>query len=122
MTYQADGTVTFHDAATQAYLRSFALPSPLAGMTVLQGDTRTLLAAANQRLQFVDGRDGSILATSKQLGTFFDSPVYPASWSIPGAVPVGDSSWYAALTTKPALWRLRLDASDRIFESGFETP
>ena len=122
MLYQHSGAISFYDAATQAYLRAFATASPLAGVTVLQGDARTLLVAADQKLSLVDGSDGSILASSKALGALAGSSGYGQSYSRPSAVPVGASAWHVALPARAALWRMRLDASDRIFDNGFESP
>ena len=122
MTYQADGTIRFFDAATRAPLRTLTATSPLKGVTVLQGDAHTLLLAADRHLEFVDGSDGSVLAQTDDLGEFFDLDKNPALLSVPSAAPLGSSSWYVAITGKPALWRMRLDATDRIFLGTFEAP
>lgn len=118
MTYQSSGAVTFYDANTQAYLRAFALDSPLSQVTVLQGDVRTLLAASDQGIKLVDGSNGSVLASSAPLGELWTN----APFAAPAASPLGGSSWYVAMPAVPALWRFRLDASDRIFLGTFDSP
>ena len=115
MLYQDNGAVSFYDAETQNYLRAFALPSPLGGITALQDDARILLAASNENLMFVDGSSGEIKATSKTLRTLIPR-VKPA------ASPVGNDSWRIAMPTQAALWRMRLDGSDQIFTGSFEGP
>jgi outer membrane protein assembly factor BamB len=118
MTYQSNGAVTFYDAGTQAYLRAFALDAPLSAIAVLQDDPRTLLAATDQHLQLVDGSNGGVLASTGALGELWTtSPV-----AKPAATSIGNSSWYVALPTAPALWRLRLDVRDQIFLANFDSP
>ena len=114
MLLNSDGAVSFHDAQSRDFLRDFSLPATLTGIIALQGDVHTLLATSNQRLMFVDGSNGSVLASSQAfLGEFH-------SYTQPAAVTAGDYSWNIALPTRAALWRIRLDASDRIFMSDFD--
>ncbi len=118
VTWQTNGAVTFYDAATQAYLRAFSLASPLSALTVLQGGEGSLLAAADNRLELVAGNDGSVLAASDPLGELWSM----APLAAPAAVPTGTSSWHVALASQPALWRMQLDATDRIFLGTFDSP
>ena len=118
VTWQTNGAVTFYDAATQAYLRAFSLASPLSALTVLQGGEGSLLAAADNRLELVAGNDGSVLAASDPLGELWSM----APLAAPAAVPTGTSSWHVALASQPALWRMQMDATDRIFLGTFDSP
>lgn len=120
MLYQRDGTVAFHDAQTRDFLRSITLESPAGGVVPLQGDVRILLVAADQSVQLVDGRDGAVLADETLVGNVFDLRRHLPT--LPAATPFGPTSWHISVSTEPALWRLRLDASDRIFIGTFELP
>ena len=117
MLYQHSGSVSFYDAATLDYLRAFTLPTTLAGIVPLHGNAHTLLAASYDRLKFVDGADGSVLASSVPIGTI--DPYNPHSY--PAIAPLGLQSWRVAITSPSALWSMRLDERDRIFTDTFDT-
>lgn len=108
------GAVTFYDASTQAYLRSFALPAPLRAVSALDGNVHTLVVSTGDALALVDGVDGTVRATTDYLGPD------PALGNQLATARMSDSLWHVAVGSQAALYRHRLELSEQIFADSFE--
>ena len=109
------GAVTFYDARTQVYLRSYTLPAPLRALSALNGDVRALVASTGDALALLDGTTGSISASTDYLG------VDPAIGNQIALAPQGGSTWHVAAGSQAAMFRYQLELVDRIFADSFET-
>jgi hypothetical protein len=110
--FQTSGAVTFYDAATQAYLRGFTLPSPVNAITALNGDARDLLIADSGALDLVDGESGTIIASTAGLGSSLGQGNQLA------AIASGGGIWNVASGDQFGVARHQL-TFDRIFMDGF---
>jgi hypothetical protein len=108
-----EGALTFYDAETRAYLRSFAMPSPFSTMVSVDGDVHRLVAAAGDTLMYVDGEDGSTKAMTDYLGPFADQG------SQISLKQDGPYSYVVATASRTAVYRYRLDL-DNIFSDSFD--
>ncbi|MEO7064870.1 MAG: VCBS repeat-containing protein [Dokdonella sp.] len=109
------GALTFYDASTQAYLRSYVLPAPLRAITALDGDVHALVASTGDALALIDGSDGTIHASSDYLGAD------PALGNQLAVLQQGGSVWHVAAGSQAAMFRYRLELSDRIFADSFDS-
>lgn len=110
------GAVTFYNAKTQAYARSFTLPAPLRDVVAAGGDLHTLFVEAADSVAFVDGESGNVRAVTEYLAPF------PEAGSKLSVSATNNASWLVASGTQAALFRHRLDLSDSIFSDSFEAP
>ncbi len=110
--FQTSGAVTFYDAATQAYLRGFTLPSLVNAITALNGDAHDLLIAVNGALDLVDGETGTVIASTAGLGSSLGQGNQLA------AITRGGGIWKVASGDQFGVARHQL-AFDRIFMDGF---
>jgi outer membrane protein assembly factor BamB len=108
------GAVTFYNAVTRAYLRGYTMDAPLTAMFAPDGDSGVLIAASNARLVWLDGHNGSVISTSDFLGNNLGLGNRLA------AVDAGPGAWNVASGTDLAIFRHRLELSDRVFATGFE--
>jgi outer membrane protein assembly factor BamB len=110
--FQTTGAVTFYDAATQAYLRGFTLPSPVNAVTALNGDAHDLLIAANGILDLIDGETGTIIASAAGLGSSLGQGNQLA------AITHGGGTWKVASGDQIGIAHHQL-TFDSIFIDGF---
>ncbi len=110
------GAITFYDARTRAYLRSWTLPAPVRAITALDGDIHQLLVSSADRLVLVDGNDGQMAASTDYMG---GQVALGNQIALAGSV---HSDWSVAATSDLALYRFKLRLLDRIFFDTFETP
>jgi len=112
--FLSTGAVTFYNATTRAYLRSFTLDAPLSSLLSPDGNASTLIAAANGHLLWVDGHDGTIIASSDFLGQNL------ALGNRLAARARAPGIWDVAAGTDLAVFRHRMESSDQVFANGFD--
>ena len=113
-TYNDSGVVSIYSVASQALLRSFTLSSGPRALAVAGGDVQQLVFALDGTLALVDGIDGRVRASSDYLGVsaLFVPP--------PSLYPQDADTWLVGYGSNDALFRLRLELTDRIFASSFD--
>ncbi|MCB1740603.1 MAG: VCBS repeat-containing protein, partial [Gammaproteobacteria bacterium] len=108
-----EGALTFYDATSRVYLRSFALPAPVSALLSIGGDVHQLVAAAGNKLAYLDGVSGVTRAETDNLGAFADRGTQLS-------VSQQDAhSVILASASRAALYRHSLDI-DHIFSAAFE--
>jgi hypothetical protein len=113
-TFAHMGAVTFYDAATQNYLRSFALDAPVNAILPLGGDVERLLVSTGGTLSVVDGISGSVLASSdlKNANLGLGNQL--------AATPQDAVHWHVAAGNDFGVFRYTLDLRpDDVFADGF---
>lgn len=106
--------LSFLDGATHALLRSFTVDGNVAALRQL-GDIRHLVVAVDGHLEIIDGLDGTVLARSTFLGEQLGANNQLAVHQ------VGPQTWLIGVGSGAGAFRYRVDVSEHIFASGFES-
>ncbi|HEY6943397.1 hypothetical protein [Dokdonella sp.] len=112
---EKDGTLSFYQASTRMFLRSFTLAEPIDAVKPLGGRVDRLLVSSGGRLRLIDGTTGTELAQSDFLAAHL------AERDQLAVEPRPFDEWRIAAGSDVGMFRYRLALSDRIFASGMET-
>src|SRR5690606_37822288 len=108
-----EGALTFLDAESLEYLRSFALPAPVSALLSIDGSVHQLIAATGNVLAYLDGESGATKAQTDNLGAFADSG------SQLSVTQRDARSYIVASASRAAVYWHNLDI-DPIFADSFE--
>lgn len=110
-----ENRMRFYDAADRSFLREMTMPTPLRSVVSLNGKVTQLIVAAAGKLLLVDGAIGQVLTETANLGPL------PMSGATIATSPLGESTSLVAFGSSAAFYRHRIELTDRIFNSSFES-